>query len=96
LKSTVIDNGLPLLFFDILLDHLVGDITGADGKISACPKMFAPEVLFQMWKFGQQHARAYSFQPLHDLADVLRRMIRNEHMRMINGHLARNDFDFVL
>jgi hypothetical protein len=90
LKSTVIDNRLPLLFFDILLDHFIGDITGADGKIPACPKMLAPELLLQMWKFGQQHARAYPFQPLHDLADMLGRVIRYERMDMIAGYLMRD------
>jgi hypothetical protein len=31
LKSTVIDNRLPVVFFDILLDHFVGDISRVDG-----------------------------------------------------------------
>lgn len=84
------------MFLDILLNHFVSDIPRADGKISACPKMSAPKLLFQMWEFRQQHARAYSFQPLHDLADLLGWVIANEHMDMIARYLARDDLDFVL
>ena len=96
MKSTVINNRLPFLFFDILLDHFVGDITRADGKIPTSPKVFASELLFRMWKFGRQHARAYSVHPLRDLADILGRVIGNEHMDMFAGYLTRNDFNLVL
>jgi hypothetical protein len=58
--------------------------------------MSAPELLLQMWEFGQEDARAYSFQPLHDLADILGWTIGNEHMYVIVGHLPRGNFDFVL
>jgi hypothetical protein len=92
LKSTVINNRLSFLFFDILLDHFVGDITRADGKIPTSPKVFAPDLLFQMWKFGQQHARAYSVHPLRDLADILGRVIGNDHMDMIAGYYLRCHF----
>ena len=95
-KSPVFDNRLPLWVFDMLLNHFIGDITRADGKILSCPNMSASGLLFQMWKFGQQNARAYSFQPLHDLADVLRRVIGYKHMDMLAGYLTRNDLDFLL
>jgi len=58
--------------------------------------MFSPELLFQLWEFGQQHARAYALQPLHDLADILSRVIRNEDMDMIAGYLTANDLNFAL
>jgi hypothetical protein len=96
LKSTVIEDRLPFLFLDILLNHFVSDITRADGKIPPCPKVSAPKLLFQMWEFRQQHARAYPFQSMHDLADVLGPAIGNEHMDMIAGYLIRDDINFVL
>jgi hypothetical protein len=58
--------------------------------------MSAPEPFFQLWNFGQQHSRAYSFQPLLDLADVLSRAIGNEHMDMIAEYITRDHFHLVL
>jgi hypothetical protein len=84
------------LFFDILLDHLVCDATRVYGKIAARPEMSAPELFLQLWKFGQKDARAYSFQLLHDLADVLGWAIGNERMDVIVGDFPRDNFDFVL
>ena len=37
MKSTVINNWLAFLGFDILLDHLVGDVTRADRQVTAGP-----------------------------------------------------------
>jgi hypothetical protein len=82
LKSTVSDNRLTLLLSDISLNHFVDDIARANGKIAPGPKIPIPELLFQMWKLGQQHRRAYSLQPLHDFAGVLCHAIGSEHMDM--------------
>ena len=67
-----------------------------DRRPLQCKARMSLALRIQMAEFGQQHARDYSFQPPRDLADILGRVIGNEHMHMIAGHLTRNDFDFVL
>ena len=96
MKSTVVYYGLTFLLINILLNHFVGDIARADCQISSGPKMSAPELLAQMRKLRQQNPRAYAFQPLHNLAYVLRWTIRDEHVNMVAGYLTRDNFNLML
>ena len=74
-KSTVIHHLLALLLIDVLPDHLVRDRAAADRKVASCPKVPPPKLLAEAGKLLQQHARTDPFQPLHDLADLLRRSV---------------------
>ena len=51
LKSTIVNNGLALLIFNILLYHFIGNIAGADSKITASPKVSAPKMFSEVSKF---------------------------------------------
>ena len=96
MKSTVVGYGFPLLLFDLLLDHLAGDITRVYDQIPTSPEMSAPELLFQVRKLRQRHTRAYSFQPLYNLADIPRRTLPHKHVDMLARHLAFDKFNFAL
>jgi len=97
LKSTVIRNRLTFLLLDILLDNFIRNSNSARAycKISPCLKMRVPKLFFQVLKFGEQDTRAYPFEPLHNLADILGWAIGNEHMDMITGNLSGDNFNFV-
>ena len=96
MKSTIIYHGLTFLLLNILLYHFISNIARADCQISSGPKVSAPKLLSQMRKLRQQNPRAYTFQSLHNLADILSRTIRYEHMNMITGNLSRDDVKFML
>ena len=55
MKSTIVNYGLVLLLFDILLNHFVRDVARAYGKIPTGPKMSTPELLLQMGKLLKQN-----------------------------------------
>ena len=95
MKSTVIVNRFTLLFINILLDHFIGDITGADSQIATSPEMPAPKHFAKMRKFGKKNTRAYAFQPLHDLADILGRSIADKHVNMIARYLPGDYLQFM-
>ena len=96
MKSTVIINGLTLLFFDILLDHFISNISRAHGQVPPCPKVLAPKLFSKVGILGQQYSRAYALQPLHDFAYILRRAVGDEHMNVVAGDLPRDNFKLML
>ena len=52
MKSTIVNNGLALLFFNILLDHFVGNVSRVDIEITASPKVAAPKQFSEVCKLG--------------------------------------------
>ena len=49
-KSTIFDDRFSLLRLDILLNHLIGNITGAYSQVTSGPEMPPPELLLQVCK----------------------------------------------
>ena len=92
LKSTVISHGLAFLFFNKLLNHFVGNVARTDCQIPSRPRIQPKPFCYIMRKFRQQNPKAYALQPLHDLAYVLRRAIRDEHVNVVTGDLASYNF----
>ena len=58
--------------------------------------MFSPKLFLEVRKFHQQDSRAYSLEPLHDLADIMYRPVGNEHMNMVARDLASDNVKFML
>jgi len=58
--------------------------------------MFSPKLFLEVRKFHQQDSRAYSLEPLYDLADILYRPVGNKHVNMVARDLARDDVNVVL
>src|SRR3954447_25115510 len=48
-----------------------------------------------MGKLLQPHSGADPLEPLDDFADILMRLVLEEHMHMVTGHLPGNDIEFV-
>src|SRR5215510_15443165 len=94
-KSTIVGQGFTLLRLNILLDHLIGNIARTHGQVPPGPEVPPPKLLLQMRKLLQQDPGADAFEPLHDLADVLVRLVLDEHMHMVTGHFARDNLQFV-
>jgi hypothetical protein len=46
----IVRNLLMFLLVDVFTDHLVGDGTRADGKITSPPRDVDPELFPQVWK----------------------------------------------
>ena len=95
MKSTVVANRFALLFFNILLNHFIGDITGTYSQITTSPEMPAPKQLTKMRKFGKKNSRAYAFQPLHNFADILDRAIADKHVDMIARYLPGGNLQLM-
>ena len=95
LKSTVVNYGLALLILNVLLDHFIGDVTWADSQIAPSPKMTAPKLFAQMRKLWKQDTWADTFQPLHDLTDIVRRTVPYEHVYMVACYFTRYHVQLV-
>lgn len=65
-------------------------------QVTSRPKVPAPELPTQQRKFLQQYPRTHSFEPLDDLADLLRRPVADEHVYVIRCNLAGNDVQLML
>src|SRR3989339_698947 len=65
---------------DILYDHLVCNIAGRCGKISASPQMATLELLRQTTVFAQQLSRCFPLDRSHNFANGQLRRNRNEQV----------------
>src|SRR5271165_331762 len=63
--------------------------------MSARPRMSAPELLSQVGKLLQQHPRADTFQPRHDLTDLLIRPLRHQQVNVVAGDLTGHDLQLM-
>src|SRR5215475_9749538 len=95
-KSTIIRQWFSLLRLNILLNHFIGHIARADRQIAARPEVPPPKLLAQMREFLQHQPRADPFEPLHDLTDVLMRLVLQKHMDMVARHFARDNLQLML
>ena len=95
-KSTIIRHRFSLLRLDILLNHLIGQIARADGQIAPGPEVPPPKLLAPMGELLEHEPRADPFKPLHDLADILMRLVLHKHMDMVAGHFAGDNLQFLL
>ena len=58
--------------------------------------MTTPKLPTQMRKLRKQNPRTDALQPLHDLANVLRGPISDEHMHMIAGYFPGDNLQLML
>jgi hypothetical protein len=81
------------MYSRIISSVMVPELTS---QVSSRPEMPSPELLPELGKLLQQHPRADPLQPLHNLADLLVRPIRNKQVNMVARDLAGNDLQFML
>lgn len=92
-EVAIVGTLFEVLGCDILHDHLVCDIAGRCGKISASPQMATPELLRQTPVFAQQFARCFPLDRSHNFTNGQLGRNRNKQVNMIFGDVACNDFD---
>ena len=76
-------NGFSFLLSNVLLYHLIRNGPVADCQIPAGPNVPTPQLPPEMWKFLKEYPRTRPFQPLHNFAYVMMRMIGYEHVNMV-------------
>jgi len=64
-------------------------------KVVSRPQMPSPKLFTKVWKLLKQNSRAYTLQPLHNLAYILRRTIGDEHMDMVTPYFSSDYVQFV-
>ena len=79
------------MMLQILVDDLVGDLTGAPGSIANTPKMTPSVALLQRGILLQQLAGTTPFDPPNDLTDRMLRRIRQMQMHVIATDYALYD-----
>jgi hypothetical protein len=88
-------HGFAFLFSDVFLNHFVGQVSGADGKVSPCSKMTSPELFLQMWELLKEYPRTDALQPLYDHAHVHVRPVRYQHVNVVACDFPGQDGYFV-
>lgn len=76
---------------DILLDHIIGHVARADGKVAPCPQVSSPVLATQFAELFQQSPTTPPFQPLHQFVDRQIWRHRNQQMDMIHRHMSTDD-----
>ena len=83
------------LFFDILLDDVIGHVPRTDTEVAACPEVSAPELLSQMWELTHQLVGTLPFQHLEQSADRQTRWHAHEQMNVVSRHMPFHDRHFM-
>ena len=79
------------MMLQILVDDLVGDLTGAPGSITNTPKMTASVTLLQRGILLQELAGTATLDPAHDLTDRMLGRIRQVQVHVIAADDALDD-----
>ena len=85
-----------LLLVDVHTDHLVSRRAAADGEIAPSPEVPSPEHAPKLGVLLQQDPRADPLEPLPNLAHLLRRPIRDQHVHVVPSNLPGNEDQVML
>ena len=80
---------------DIILNHLVDDITGGPHEIADSPKVSAPVAFAKFWKFLLDFTRSLTFEILYQLAYGQIRRDRDVDMDMVLRDPTSDDFNLI-
>ena len=86
-SKIIVSFGLKMMF-QVILDHLIRDLSGCYTEIPSRPKMPTPIPLLQHREFLEQLARRPSFDPPHNFTRRHRRWRRHKKVDVVFAHHA--------